>query len=324
MLRFVAILGLFVIVAGCAGRPTAVVVEGPPRPDASTPSAGSDGSVLAGIPPGPFPQARHYKVGTPYRALGQRYVPREQFRYRETGVASWYGPNFHGLKTANGEIFDQNALTAAHPTLQMPSLVRVTHLGNGRSVIVRINDRGPFKRNRIIDLSRAAAEQIDMIGSGTAKVRVELLEDESRVLAYAAGKGNPTADGLLEYGADYSRIIGVGGAAPTAPAPRPRPPEPTQHAAIEQAPLDPLSAPESQAAAAGVFVQAGAFSIYDNAARLSANLAPLAATRIAPVTHNGMALYRVQLGPLDSLGEAERLMAELRAAGHADAKLVTE
>ncbi len=93
----------------------------------------------------------------------------------DDGVASWYGPNFVGRPTANGEIFDPSQLTAAHQTLPFDTLVRVTHLENGRSVVVRINDRGPFVGRRIIDLSRAAAERIDMIGSGTAQVRLELL-----------------------------------------------------------------------------------------------------------------------------------------------------
>ena len=95
--------------------------------------------------------------------------------FYQDGTASWYGPNFVGRPTANGEIFDPSQLTAAHQTLPFDTLVRVTHLGNGRSVVVRINDRGPFVGRRVIDLSRAAAERIDMIGSGTARVRLELL-----------------------------------------------------------------------------------------------------------------------------------------------------
>lgn len=116
-----------------------------------------------------------YKVGSPYRVAGQRFVPREDWNYNETGIASWYGPNFHGRPTANGERFDQNLFTAAHTTLQLPVHARVTNLENGRSVIVRINDRGPFVSDRIIDLSRAAAEELDMIRAGTARVRVEVI-----------------------------------------------------------------------------------------------------------------------------------------------------
>ncbi len=114
-----------------------------------------------------------YKVGSPYRINGKVYRPREVRRYDEKGVASWYGELFHGRRTANGEIYDMEALTAAHPTLPLPSYVRVTNLRNGRSLTVRVNDRGPYARNRIIDLSWAVASLLQMRGAGTAPVRVQ-------------------------------------------------------------------------------------------------------------------------------------------------------
>ncbi|MBZ6378574.1 septal ring lytic transglycosylase RlpA family protein [Pacificimonas aurantium] len=112
------------------------------------------------------------KIGKPYKIRGTWYYPEDDPSYRETGTASWYGPNFHGKPTANGERFDQNALTAAHRTLPMPSWVRVENLDNGREVTVRVNDRGPFAHNRIIDLSRRAAQLLDMQAAGVARVRV--------------------------------------------------------------------------------------------------------------------------------------------------------
>ena len=127
-----------------------------------------------------------YKVGRPYRIDGIWYYPKVDYDYVETGIASWYGPGFHGKKTANGEIYDQDALTAAHRTLPLPSLVRVTNLQNGRSLVVRLNDRGPFKRGRIIDLSKRSADLLEITRQGTAKVRVEILEEESRTLAAVA------------------------------------------------------------------------------------------------------------------------------------------
>ncbi len=127
-----------------------------------------------------------YKVGRPYRIDGIWYYPKVDYDYVETGIASWYGPGFHGKKTANGEIYDQEALTAAHRTLPLPSLVRVTNLQNGRSLVVRLNDRGPFKRGRIIDLSKRSADLLGFTRQGTAKVRVEILEEESRTLAAVA------------------------------------------------------------------------------------------------------------------------------------------
>lgn len=106
---------------------------------------------------------------------GVRYVPRDQPNYDATGIASWYGRDFHGRLTANGEIYDMDAMTGAHPTLPLPSMVRVTNLENGRSAIVRINDRGPYKRGRIIDLSARAATRLDIVRRGTARVRVQYI-----------------------------------------------------------------------------------------------------------------------------------------------------
>lgn len=129
-----------------------------------------------------------YKVGIPYKIKGITYYPKEDYQYDETGVASWYGPNFHGKKTANGEVYNQNGMTAAHRTLPLPTVVRVTNLENGRSVKLRINDRGPYHDNRIIDLSSAAAEALDVKRKGTARVRVQIIPDESYALALAMGR----------------------------------------------------------------------------------------------------------------------------------------
>jgi len=120
------------------------------------------------------------KLGNPYDVDGETYYPKYEPDYVEEGMASWYGPGFHGKSTANGESFNANEMTAAHRTLPIPSIVRVTHLKSGRSAIVRVNDRGPFASNRIIDLSKAAASRIGMLGEGVAKVRVEYLPEESR------------------------------------------------------------------------------------------------------------------------------------------------
>jgi rare lipoprotein A (peptidoglycan hydrolase) len=115
------------------------------------------------------------KIGEPYYVGGKLYVPRHDPGYDRVGVASWYGSDFHGRLTANGEIYDQNRLTAAHPTLPLPSNVRVTNLANGRSVVVRVNDRGPFLHDRIIDLSRSAAYHLGFANKGLANVRVTYL-----------------------------------------------------------------------------------------------------------------------------------------------------
>ena len=119
------------------------------------------------------------KIGKPYKVEGQTYYPEYNPTYDEVGTASWYGPGFHGRSTANGEKFDQHGMTAAHRTLPMPCIVRVTNLQNGRVVDLKVNDRGPFKKSRIIDLSQAAAENLGIVGTGTAQVRVQYLPVET-------------------------------------------------------------------------------------------------------------------------------------------------
>ena len=114
-----------------------------------------------------------YKVGKPYSVNGRTYVPQENPNYRAEGIASWYGPDFHGRLTANGEVYNMHGISAAHPTLPLPSYARVTNLKNGRSIIVRVNDRGPYHRNRVIDLSIGTAKALDFYHRGIARVRVE-------------------------------------------------------------------------------------------------------------------------------------------------------
>lgn len=116
-----------------------------------------------------------YKLGRPYQVGGKTFVPRHQPNYSRTGIASWYGKDFHGRLTANGEVYDMHAMTAAHPTLPLPSMVEVTNTRTGRRVIVRVNDRGPFARGRIIDLSYRAAQELGLVRRGTSEVHVRYL-----------------------------------------------------------------------------------------------------------------------------------------------------
>jgi len=140
-------------------------------------------------PPGPIVDQQ--KVGRPYQVAGVWYYPQQDRDYDETGIASWYGPNFHGQTTASGEAFDMNALTAAHPTLPLPSRVRVTNLENGRSLMLRVNDRGPFARDRIIDVSRRAAQLLGFAGDGTARVRVQLVREDGTVASRSEAQSEP-------------------------------------------------------------------------------------------------------------------------------------
>ena len=126
-----------------------------------------------------------YKVGNPYQIMGRWYYPKEDYHYSEVGTASWYGDDFHAKRTANGEKYDMNTLTAAHRTLPLPSIVKVTNLENGRSLVVRVNDRGPYAKERIIDISKRGAQLLGYQTKGTAKVKVEIMEKESRALKAA-------------------------------------------------------------------------------------------------------------------------------------------
>lgn len=138
-----------------------------------------------------------YRVGTPYAVRGHIYVPQYDPHYKAVGLASWYGDDFYGRYTANGEIFDMNSISAAHPTMPLPSYARVTNLSNGRSLIVRVNDRGPYAHNRIIDLSMRAAKLLDFYGQGTATVKVEYVGrapirgSDDRVLAATLRENQP-------------------------------------------------------------------------------------------------------------------------------------
>ena len=155
------------------------------------------GYLLSACASGPWPQYGErrplvphptYKIGAPYMVKGVTYYPHVDLAYDETGLASWYGEAFNGQYTANGEVFDLNQLTAAHPTLPLPSIVEVVNLENNRALRVRVNDRGPFAGGRILDVSRRVADLLGFERAGTARVRVRILKDESREAEAAAAE----------------------------------------------------------------------------------------------------------------------------------------
>ena len=161
-----------------------------------------------------------YKIGKPYQIAGRWYYPKEDYNYSETGIASWYGEDFNGKRTANGERYNMNTLTAAHRTLPLPCIVKVTNLQNGRSVVVRVNDRGPYVKDRIIDLSKHGAQLLGYMGQGTTKVKVEIMAKESKALkaamlnepqeqqaeALAAAESATPAPSLMESSAERVEI----------------------------------------------------------------------------------------------------------------------
>ena len=161
------------------------------------------------------------QIGKPYMVRGKMYYPKEDKKYKKVGLASWYGDAFHGRLTANGEVYDMTHLTAAHPTMPLPSYARVTNVANGSSVIVRVNDRGPYAHGRLIDLSHKAATMLDYANVGTAKVKVEYIgrapldgnDDKYLMASYKPGKGMDPSDGL-----PTGVMIAMNGETPSDPA----------------------------------------------------------------------------------------------------------
>jgi rare lipoprotein A len=296
---------------------------------------GAKSVVGGGQPPPPTSSASpNYKVGKPYQVAGLWYYPQEDFSYDETGIASWYGPNFHAKLTANGEVFDQNAVTAAHKTLQMPSIARVTNLENGRSIIVRINDRGPFVNGRILDLSRRSAQLLGLEGKGTGKVRVQVLAEESMALA---GKVKPDASGTepkLAQAAPRGSVVAESLPPPPGANARTSVPELASSApAKAQRGMTPEAVEKELATQevksvpvhpTNIYIQAGAFSRHDNANRLAARLASVGKARIQEAYIQGKPVFRVRLGPLASVEDADRMLDAVVAAGQQDARVVVD
>jgi rare lipoprotein A len=202
-----------------------------------------------------------YLVGRPYHVAGRWYYPRENDHYVAVGMASWYGDAFHGRKTANGEIYDKRGLTAAHPTMPLPSYARVTNLQNGYSVIVRVNDRGPYASGRVMDVSSRVADVLDFKRMGTAKVKVEYVgraplegSDDNELLATLRTDGSPaTIDGAQPsmVAEAAAPLAGLFGSAPPPPPPEPPPPPPEETRAQSVAPTPPrLERRETEVAAA--------------------------------------------------------------------------
>jgi rare lipoprotein A len=290
------------------------------------------------VKPSPEPG---YKIGQPYQIQGVWYYPAEDFEYDETGIASWYGAQFHGRRTANGEIYDMNTLTAAHRTLPMPSFVRVTNLENGRSLILKVNDRGPFARGRIIDISRRGAQLLGFHNIGTAKVRVQIMADKSRALAVRmksskqlADAGTPiTVDRLPKPDVKTETLAPPPGAAvsprvgrsPAAEEIRRNPPVRVRPKSTEMA-----SAPESgvvtlkPVSTTNIFIQAGAFGKYENANKVRARLSLVGPVKVSSVLINGRDLFRVRVGPLANVAEADRMLARVTQAGYPNARIVVD
>lgn len=288
-----------------------------------------------------------YKIGEPYQIAGVWYYPQEDFEYDESGIASWYGAKFHGRLTANSETYDMNSLTAAHRTLPMPSFVRVTNLENGRSLVLRVNDRGPFARGRIIDISRRGAQLLGFEKQGTARVRVQVLADRTRALksrirnqVELAKVGTPITIDRQPKAKVESQLLpppeksGIAEPVvkvsnePRAPVTsRPEMPK------IDQARDRAVSAREfelngqvtqTRKVKTSIYIQAGAFGMFDNANRVRARLAPLGQVNLSQILVNGKDLYRVRLGPLENVDQADQVLIAVGEAGFKDAKIIVD
>jgi len=267
-----------------------------------------------------------YKVGEPYQVNGVWYYPREDPRYDKSGIGSWYGTEFHGRPTANGDIYDMNALTAAHPTLPMTSRVHVTNLENGRSLVLVINDRGPFASGRIIDVSRRAAQLLGFAGRGTARLRVQAIAPGTAVLQASAQSAEPAP--VRQATAPVRQA-----AAPVAAAVEQRvmaavsPRAPAAMAALQlpaEGSMNRSPSPRTMTAGGVFYVRAGVFSRAENATRLVGHLERFGRTEIATVQRDGAYLYRVRIGPITSSRQAEALLYQVIEAGHEDARLEIE
>ncbi|PTQ11621.1 septal ring lytic transglycosylase RlpA family lipoprotein [Sphingomonas oleivorans] len=270
-----ASLALALLLAACVSTPR------PPKGAQPRPSRG------------PVPDAP-VKVGKPYQVLGIWYYPADDADYDEVGIASWYGSDFHGGQTANGERYDMDMVGAAHKTLPLPSYVEVTSLRTGRRILVRVNDRGPFVPNRIIDLSRRAAGMLGIDKAGTGPVRVRrIFPGEAERLALRSGRmAAPLPDaGPAELAEARARL------AVRAADPQPRP-------AIAPTP----------AIATAWYVQIGAYGELSRAERLAAELGGT----VQPVG----GLYRVRLGPFEDESSAALMLAQLGSRGYQGARLV--
>jgi len=287
----------------------------------------------------------------PYVIKGVTYEPQEHYEYEDEGTASYYGvrDGFHGKKTATGEIYDAHRITAAHKTLPLPSIVRVTNLENGRSLTVKVNDRGPFPKGRIIDVSEKCAQLLGFYGKGTAKVRVQSLVEETLALhkdphghvplmmASADSPAQPVIlpPSNLPQPKKSGKVMMA-----SAPAPKQRPgwnavneliqtpKKGTTYAQnspkLNQNPTVPLAAAVTPG---GYFIRAGTFSRLQNAEKLSNKLKPL--TQQVPVRLNTVAInktpmFTVKVGPVKNTEEAEKLIQIMAKAGHYDAQIIKE
>ncbi len=249
-----------------------------------------------------------YKIGNPYVINGVKYFPKLDLTYDKTGIASWYGKDFHGKRTANGEIYNMNALTAAHKTLPMPTYVQVINLENGRSIVVRVNDRGPFVNNRIIDMSRRGAQLLGFQKQGIAKVRVKVIGDTNE--SFISKKPNTSQE-------EKNQVIAAPIKTVTSKPINENSDSLNKKKNIALIALEPLESTD-------IFIQFGSFVLYNNANKLSAKLSPFGETKITSVIYKNKEFFRVRMGPIKNIELADKILEEVILNGFINAKIIID
>jgi len=292
------------------------------------------------------------KVGKPYSVKGEWYYPQVDLKYSQTGMASWYGEDFHRKGTANGETFDKYAMTAAHRTLPMPCMARVTNLQNGKSVVVRVNDRGPFAAGRIIDVSHHAAERLGFLNQGIAKVQVDYLPEETALL-FPPGQnpyeGRRTSYTSIASANQPSSLIPDANATEVARALN-APSEPVQiadlspqSAALQKtAPMQNSPSPfkvgksfsdnhpanvkfaNDKGRKKSYYIQAGSYRQQSKAEAAAEQLGREGKAEIIPAAFNGVQFYRLRLGPLASSKAADQKLDAIVNYGFKDAFVISD
>ncbi|MGY2187102.1 septal ring lytic transglycosylase RlpA family protein [Pseudomonas sp. SDO5591_S426] len=327
-LKLMAFAALAVLVASCStsrspAQKSSTAVRSTPGLDINR--AHKDGAPWWDVDVSRIPDATPtlhtgpYKAA-PYSVLGKTYFPLQESKtYVQSGTASWYGTKFHGQNTANGEVYDLYGMSAAHKTLPLPSYVRVTNLDNNKTVILRVNDRGPFYSDRIIDLSYAAAKKLGYAETGTARVKVEGIDPQQ----WWAAKGRPAPLMLNEPQVAQNSAPVITASAGTVEQ---WTPPPQQHAAAV-VPVQLADAKKNASApASGQYLQVGAFANPDAAELLRSKLSGMvsAPVFISSIVRNQQTLHRVRMGPIGSPGEIQQVQNSVRMANLGSPSVVTE
>jgi rare lipoprotein A len=325
---------MLLLLAACAHAPPRPGPAPPPAPAAPTTVLPRNAPDVHQVPDAVPRDEPRSAFGNPpfYVVAGHRYVVLPSASgYVERGVASWYGTEFHGLRTSTGEPYDMFAMTAAHKTLPLPCYARVTNLSNGRSVVVRINDRGPFVANRIIDLSYSAATRLDMIRNGTAFVQVEVLTPAAPTL---------TASMPVSTSAAQAASVGVSSVPPMSVAPMSAPPSSTPPSSTPSAGAAPVIAATAETPAAAhapagptvtpapagsFYIQVGAYSRPENAGAAVRKLRGAGIENVLTLAPDArQPLQRVRVGPIASVQQFDATIERLNALGFPNARLAQD